>query len=85
MGLGMAVVGGVFGLFWTIMAIAITGSAPDFGPFAIAKVVFPLFGVVFIVGAIYYGIHCYSRAQQYEEAFAAYQARRKSIQPEQLP
>src|SRR5579871_6392421 len=32
-GIGMAVVGGVFGVLWTVMAVAITGSAPDVGAF----------------------------------------------------
>src|SRR5437764_601090 len=48
MGIGMAIVGGVFGVLWTVMAVAITGSAPDVGAFSIAKAVFPLFGVVFV-------------------------------------
>jgi hypothetical protein len=82
MGIGVAVVGGVFGLFWTIVAIALTGSAPDVGPFSIIKIVFPLFGVLFIVAAIAFGVHCRTRAQQYEKAFAAYQARRKRIRPD---
>jgi hypothetical protein len=79
MGIAVAIGGAIFGALWTIMAISITGSAPDAGPFGVAKVVFPLFGVVFIIGAIVYGIYCYSRAQEYEKAFAAYQARRRAI------
>src|SRR5579883_2910582 len=51
-----AVVGGGFGLFWTVTAAGITSAAPDEGPFAVAKVFFPLFGVVFVVGAIGYGV-----------------------------
>jgi hypothetical protein len=76
MGIGMAVIGGVFGLFWTIMAVGITGGAPDDGPFGIAKIFFPLFGVVFIVAVVGGGIYTFSRAQKYQEAFAAYKARR---------
>jgi hypothetical protein len=79
MGIGTAVVGGVFGVFWTIVALAITGSAPDAGPFSIAKVVFPLFGVLFTGAAIGYGIYCYNRAQQYQRAFQEYQARREAF------
>jgi hypothetical protein len=82
MGIGMAVVGGLFGVFWTVMAAAITGSAPDVGPFSIAKVFFPLFGVVFTLAAIGFGIYTYSRAQKYQEAFAAYKARRARVKPE---
>jgi hypothetical protein len=78
-GIGMAFVVGIFGVFWTIMAIAITSSAPDEGPFVIAKVVFPLFGVVFTVGAIATGISAKNRAQAYEKALAAYQARRRAV------
>lgn len=84
MGIGIAAVGGIFGLLWTIMAISITGSGPADGPFGVARVVFPLFGVVLIVGAIGYGIYCYSRAQEYEKALAAYQSRRRAIGPEQF-
>jgi hypothetical protein len=83
MGLGAAIVGGVFGAFWTIFAVSLTGGAPDDGPFTIAKVFFPLFGVLFTVGAIAYGVHAYSKAQKYQEAFAAYKARRARVRPEQ--
>jgi hypothetical protein len=82
MGIGTAVVGGLFGAFWTIMAISITAGAPDFGGFSVAKVFFPLFGVVFTGGAIGYGMYCYAKAQKYQEAFAAYQARRAGAKPE---
>jgi hypothetical protein len=83
MGIGMATIVGVFGVFWTIMAVSITSGGPDFGGFSVAKVFFPLFGVVFTVGAIVYGIHIYSRAQKYQAAFAAYKARRARVKPEQ--
>jgi hypothetical protein len=79
MGIATAVIGGIFGVFWTIMAFSITSSGPDVGPFAIAKVIFPLFGVVFIVAAIGFGIYTYSRAQKYREAFQAYQERRARV------
>src|SRR5262245_9661928 len=81
MGIGTAVVGGAFGLFWTIMAIAITGGAPDEGAFSIAKVCFPLIGIVLTAGTIGYGIYTYSRAQRYQQAFATYQARRARVNP----
>jgi hypothetical protein len=84
MGVGAAVVGGVFGVFWTIMAIAITGSAPDVGPFSIARIIFPLFGVLFTVAAIAYGINCTARAAKYQQAYEAYQARRADVKPEQF-
>src|SRR5262249_44557684 len=48
MGIGIAVVGGVFGLIWTVVAFSLTSAAPDFGPFGLIRFVFPLFGLVFI-------------------------------------
>jgi hypothetical protein len=79
MGIGTMVVGGVFGTFWTIVAFAMTRSAPDIGPFLIIKVVFPLFGLVFIGAALGYGGYCYVRAQKYERAFEAYRTRRLEL------
>ena len=76
MSVGIAAFGGVFGVLWTIMAFAITNSAPDFGPFSIMRIVFPLFGLVFIGAAIGFGAYSYSRAQKYNAAFFAYQTRR---------
>jgi hypothetical protein len=81
MGIAIAVVGGIFGVFWTVMAIAITGSAPNDGPFEVAKVIFPIFGVVFTTAAIGFGCYVYTRAQKYQQAFAAYRARREPIRP----
>ena len=77
-----AVGGGLFGLFWTVMAFSITSGAPDFGPFSIAKVFFPLFGIVFTVGAMVYGLHLVNKATAYNKAFAAYQKRRAAVKAE---
>ena len=77
-----AVGGGLFGVFWTVMAFGITSGAPDVGPFSIAKVFFPLFGVVFTVGAMVYGVHLVNKANAYNKAFAAYQKRRAAVKPE---
>lgn len=79
MGIGTAAVGGVFGIIWTIVAVSITGGAPNAGPFAIAKVFFPLFGIVFTVAAIGYGAYAYAKGQKYQEAFAAYKERRARV------
>ncbi len=68
--------GSAFGIFWTIMAVSITGNAPNEGPFAIAKIGFPLFGIIFTIGLVAYGIHIHSRAKQYEKALANYKTRR---------
>ncbi len=78
-GLITAVVGGGFGLVWTIMAFSITSGAPDVGPFSLAKVFFPLFGVVFIGAAVVWGLTCMKRAEKYQAAFRAYQARRAEL------
>ncbi len=82
MGIAVAVIGGGFGLLWTVFAAAITGSAPDEGPFSVVKVIFPLFGVLFIVIAIGYGIYAYNRARAYQRAYQAYQARRRNVHPD---
>jgi hypothetical protein len=42
LGVGVALVGGIFGALWTAFAFAITTSAPEVGPFAVARYVFPL-------------------------------------------
>jgi len=84
MGIGTAVGGGIFGFLWLIMAVSMTSNAPDFGGFGVAKVIFPLFGVAFIIGAIGYGIHVYNKALKYNEAFAAFQARRAAVTPDQF-
>jgi hypothetical protein len=82
MGRGMAVIGGVFGILWTVIAFAITSGAPDEGPFAVVKVVFPLFGIAFTVGMIWFGIRISRKAEEYMQAHAAYQARRAAVKPE---
>ena len=52
----------VFGVFWLIMAIAVTSSAPDVFPFNIVRIIFPLFGVVFIVLAIVNAVYNFKNA-----------------------
>lgn len=71
-GIGIA----VFGCFWTAMAIGITSMAPNIGPFGIAKVAFPAFGVLFVVGGIATSMHTYKRAERYERAERRYRTRR---------
>jgi hypothetical protein len=82
MGIGIAIVGGAFGVFWTIMAIAITGSAPYVGPFPVVKVIFPLIGILVTGAAIVFGISCNIRAKKYQEAYEAYRRRRQQARPE---
>ncbi len=81
-GIAAGVVIGVFGAFWTAMAVAITSGAPNVGPFALAKVFFPLFGVVFTAGGIWMGVHVYRKADAYNKAYAAYQQRRAAVNPD---
>jgi hypothetical protein len=78
-GRATSIIGGVFGTFWTIMAFTITSGAPDFAPFSLAKVFFPLFGIAFTIGSIGYGIHLTGKAEAYNSAFAAYQRRRAAV------
>jgi hypothetical protein len=82
MGIGTAVVAGVFGTIWTIFSISLTSGGPDFGAFSVAKVIFPLFGVAFTVAGIGYGIYTYNRAHHYQDAFARYQLRRERARAE---
>jgi hypothetical protein len=81
-GIAAAVVGGGFGTLWTIIAIAITSWAPNFGPFAIVKIVFPLFGIFFTVFGITMGVYIYRRAKLHEQRFREYEARRARVRPE---
>jgi hypothetical protein len=74
-----AFLGGGFGLLWTIMAFAMTSAAPSEGPFIVAKLIFPLFGIIFTIGAILTGIKSTTAAAQYEEAQKQYHGRRSSL------
>lgn len=78
-GLATAVIGGGFGAIWTVTTFSMTSGSPDFGPFAVANVVMPLFGVVFTAGAIGLGIYATNKAQAYNQALAAYQKRRAAV------
>jgi hypothetical protein len=78
-----AVAGGVFGTLWTILAISMTSSGPDAGPFSLVKVIFPVFGVIFTAAAIGYGVNAYNKAQKYQRAFWAYKGRRSRVKRKQ--
>jgi len=82
LGIGAAVVGGLFGIFWTVMAVAITSDAPDIGVFSAVKVIFPLFGVLFTAAAVGYGLYAATQAQRYQRAYVAYKARRDEVRRE---
>ncbi|QDT35847.1 hypothetical protein [Stratiformator vulcanicus] len=86
---GMSVVGGVFvtcfGIFWTVMALAITGgmaavgSGAGLGLLSIIPLIFPLFGVAFTIGGIVISIHAYRKAEEYEKAENRYKQRRREL------
>ena len=80
---GMALMGGVastvIGGLWTILAIGITSSAPNEGPFAIAKVVFPLFGLGFIGLGIAMAAYSHRQAKDYRAAHRRYRQQRAEL------
>ena len=81
---GGAIAGGivitVFGSFWTIMACAMSSSAPDVGSFRVVSAVFPLFGVGFVVLGIVMSVIGHSKAGDYKRAQRNYQRRRSELQ-----
>ena len=70
---------GVFGGVWTAMAIGITAGAPSFGPFKIAKVIFPAFGVLFVIFGVSMSIRSYQKAKDYRSARRQYEVERTRI------
>ena len=64
----MSVLVGGFGIFWTIMAAA--SGAPFF---------FPLFGVGFVITAIFNGINSVNQATSYQAAESHYLRRRGTL------
>jgi hypothetical protein len=79
-GIGSALFGGAFGAFWTYMVSSMPSSSPDFTPFNMMRMVFPIFGVIFTLYAIWTGISMYFKAQGYELAEQAYLERRAKVQ-----
>ena len=74
----------VFGAIWTTLAFAITRGAPNEGPFAVAKVAFPLFGIGFMCFGAFVGISSHlairRRLQDHAEAEREYLRRRREIE-----
>jgi hypothetical protein len=70
--LGGVVIVGV-GILWTAMASSMVGG------FGGVLFFFPLFGVLFILAGIGASVYSYSRAAQYEQAYANYQRRRAQL------
>jgi len=85
---GGALIGGVvivvFGCIWTAMACGITSMAPDFGPFGIAKIAFPAFGLLFIVFGATTSIRHYQMAKQFREANRRYLEERNRLADEEM-
>jgi len=69
----------VFGCIWTVMAIAITSTAPNIGPFQVAKIAFPLFGVMFVVFGVIQSIRYHQKAKDYRSALRRYQRDREDL------
>ena len=80
---GEAIGGGVmitvFGIFWTAMAATMLSSAPSGGAFGIAKIAFPLFGVLFIFVGIASSMSAYGKAVRYQSAEDRYRRRRNEL------
>src|SRR5262249_1196189 len=83
LGAAMAIVGGGFGLLWTFLAMSLMSSVPA-GPLTVPRVIFPLFGVLFTLFSIGYGVYAYRRAQLYQERYRAYRARRQRVQSDDV-
>jgi hypothetical protein len=66
----------VFGGFWTVTAFSMS-SGMEHAPGAFS--LFPYVGLVFIAFGVGIGIYTFSQATRYEEAYAAYQARRNAL------
>lgn len=82
---GGGIVVAIFGTLWTIFAFGITTgftwslSEEVFGPPPIIRILFPLFGVVFVVAGIGWSMYAYQKADQYEQAHRAYLDQRSRI------
>ena len=73
------IVAAVFGVLWTILACAFTGSAPNDGPMPVVKIIFPLFGLVFVIAAVAGIFKNQSSATAYRDAEAAYNRQRETV------
>lgn len=90
---GTSAAGGVlvtmFGIFWTIFAFGVTTrftwqyAERDHGPPLIFDMLFPLFGVVFVISGIMWSVNAYRKAEAYEQAEQRYLDRKDRLR-EQL-
>lgn len=72
--------GGAFALFWIAVSFSMTFSGPDFAPFSIAKVIFPLFGIGFFCMIVWNAYSAFNKAEEYEQAQRRYEARRLEME-----
>jgi LSD1 subclass zinc finger protein len=72
------VIGGGFGLFWTVLAFAITSRGVGIGAPG-PVMIFPLFGVLFIAGAVVMGLVTISRAMRFKQEQQNYQRQREEM------
>ncbi len=81
-GIVMAVTVAGFGILWTIIAFAMSAGAHSFGapgPFQFISCIFPLFGILFVAGAIAMGIKTALAANRYNDEERQYLARREEL------
>ena len=82
---GGGIVVAVFGILWTIFAFGITTgftwslSEEQFGPPPIVRILFPLFGVFFVIFGISQSVRSYNKAEQYEQAHERYLSQRSKL------
>ena len=72
----------IFGGIWTVFAFSITQRAPNVGPFAVAKVVFPLFGLVFIGFGVFAAMRAHQKVKDYRRAERDYRRQRDALMRE---
>jgi hypothetical protein len=72
-------IGGIFmvgfGIVWTIFAFSLTSNSPFGG-----GMLFPVFGVLFILLGAGWSIYAFNKAQEYERAHAEYRRRRQAAE-----
>lgn len=72
--IGNGVVATVFGAIWTSMTLGMPSQMPG-----AVRVLFPLIGVMIIVGGIFASISTYQNAEKYRNAERRYRSRREDL------
>jgi len=74
-----------FGSLWVIFAFGITTGftwsldGDDFGPPPIIRILFPMFGVLFVIFGVMSSMRAYNKAEEYERAYDAYQSQHSEL------